>query len=330
MIIGFLSNKLTIRGTEVNLYNYADYNETILGNKSIIITRPYDHVMKVASTDVVPEAYTKFQNRFGEAMEYYINPPDVEDIIKKHKIDVIFIEKFGHKSDGLLFNSCKNIIHAVFRTEDPHGDLFAPVSNTLNELYGTNYPVLPNIVSVADTNENMRSELNIPNDATVFGVYGGADSFDIDYIKQAVRNVGTNPTCNDIYFIFLNIKPFCQESSRIKFLPGTVDLIYKRKFINTCDAMLYGRSGGESFGIACGEFSICNKLVIARATVFEYAHLTFLGENAIKHDSYDELIHILLNWSKYKKDVCNNGYVECMPEPVMRLFKSELDKLFKS
>jgi hypothetical protein len=40
-IIAFLSNNLTLRGTEVALYDYADYNEKILGNKSIIITRDY-------------------------------------------------------------------------------------------------------------------------------------------------------------------------------------------------------------------------------------------------------------------------------------------------
>jgi hypothetical protein len=40
--IAFLSNKLTLRGTEVALYDYADYNEKILGNKSVIITRDYE------------------------------------------------------------------------------------------------------------------------------------------------------------------------------------------------------------------------------------------------------------------------------------------------
>lgn len=37
--IALLSNKLTLRGTEVSLYDYAYYNETLLNNKSIIITR---------------------------------------------------------------------------------------------------------------------------------------------------------------------------------------------------------------------------------------------------------------------------------------------------
>ncbi len=43
-IVGFLSNKLTLRGTEIAVYDYADYNETILNNKSIIITRDYNKI----------------------------------------------------------------------------------------------------------------------------------------------------------------------------------------------------------------------------------------------------------------------------------------------
>ena len=35
MKVAFLSNKLTLRGTEIVLYTYAHYNEIILKNKSI-------------------------------------------------------------------------------------------------------------------------------------------------------------------------------------------------------------------------------------------------------------------------------------------------------
>ncbi len=36
--VAFHSNQLGIRGTEVALYDYARYNEEILGNKSYIIS----------------------------------------------------------------------------------------------------------------------------------------------------------------------------------------------------------------------------------------------------------------------------------------------------
>ena len=42
----FYDNNLTLRGTSVALYNYADYNEKILGNKSIIMAKPDDILNK--------------------------------------------------------------------------------------------------------------------------------------------------------------------------------------------------------------------------------------------------------------------------------------------
>lgn len=326
MRIGFLTNKLTIRGTETNLYNYADFNEKILKNESIIITRPYDYVMNVSPRDVHKSVYTHFANRFK--IEYYYNNSDVDDIVKQNKIDVLFIEKAGSKNDGLVFNCCKTIIHAVFTTEEPHGDLYAPISENVNKNCKTNFPVLPNIVNIADTNDNLCKELGIPEDAIVFGSYSGADEYTVDYVKKAVCDIVENDAFKNIYFIYLNIDRFGPNSERLKFLPGTPNLEYKRKFINTCDAMLYGRKGGETFGISCGEFSVAGKLVIGRAGEDGRAHEEYLGENMIKHTSYEEVFNIITNWQKYAKPVMNSGYDNFKPENVMKLFKEQLDMLF--
>lgn len=50
--VAFLSNKLTLRGTEVAIYDYAHYNETLLGNHSIIITRDYNRIKNEYDVDV--------------------------------------------------------------------------------------------------------------------------------------------------------------------------------------------------------------------------------------------------------------------------------------
>jgi hypothetical protein len=325
-IIGFLSNKLTLRGTEVNLYNYAEFNETMLGNKSIIITRPYEYVMNVSPRDVTHLAYNNFKSRFP--IEYYITPSDIEHIVKKNNIDVLFIEKAGSPTDGLVFNCCKTIIHAVFRTNEPHGDLYAPISDTLNKKYGTNYPVLPNIVRVFDTNENLRKELGIPNDATVFGSYSGADEYTNEDVKKAVSSICINPAFNNIYFIYLNVDKFGPESPRLKFLPGTADMRYKRMFINSCDAMLYARNDGETFGLAIGEFSVCNKPVIACPGQHDNAHEVILGDNMIKFHNYSEVYDIITSWPKYNKDVSKNGYKEYTPESVIANFDKHIKLLF--
>ena len=52
--IAFHSNQLCLRGTEVALFNYAKYNEEILGNKSVIFTSPNTNL----------DALPKFQERF--------------------------------------------------------------------------------------------------------------------------------------------------------------------------------------------------------------------------------------------------------------------------
>ena len=325
MKIGFLSNKLTLRGTEVNLYDYARYNEEILKNESVILTRPYDHVLIHSRKDVHPAAYKKFQDRFK--VEYYINPNDIIDIVKKNNIDVLFIEKAGDPNDGLVFDCCKTIIHCVFTSLKCHGTAYTVISQHINDISKTNYKILPNIVDIYETDENLKKDLNIPDNAIVFGTYSGADEFNIDYVIKVIRDIVNDPKYDNIYFIFMNVIPFMRETNRIRFLDGTADMQLKRKFINTCNGMIYGRNDGETFGIACGEFSICNKPVIAKSFANARAHFDILKDNMIKHSNYNELHDTLTNWNKYNKDVSNNDYNLYRPEKVMEIFKEVLDNL---
>jgi hypothetical protein len=86
MKIGFLSNKLTLRGTEVCLYDYADMSEKILGHSSVILTRPIQLVQQVSPRDVHPQAYEKFTRRFP--VFFFSEPHEVRDIVKREGIDV--------------------------------------------------------------------------------------------------------------------------------------------------------------------------------------------------------------------------------------------------
>jgi hypothetical protein len=322
--IAFLSNKLTLRGCEVALYNYAHYNETILNNSSIIITRDIEKLK--GSADVHPDAYKKFRDRFP--VFYYENKDDVEKILKSEECDIVFIEKAGSPTDNLWFDSCKNIIHSVFTLEEPHGDAYTSLSEWLNIHHHTNYPVIPYMVDIHQTTDNLRRFLNIPEDALVFGTYSGAECFNIDYVIQCVKDIVNQKKHPNIYFIFMNIKPFMESSEHIRFLEGTHIMEYKRMFINTCDAMLYGRDKGETFGLACGEFSLCDKPIIGRSKEHSASHLHILGDTMIKHNNYDELYDILTNYNKYKIDVTNNNYKKYTPEYAMTHFKSVCDSLF--
>jgi len=311
-IIGFLSNKLTLRGTEIAMYDYADYNETILHNKSIIITRNYNCIK--GEFDVSEEAYIKFKNRFN--VEYYENQKNIDDIVVKNGITHLYIIK-GGGWDGIISSKCKNLIHCVFTSKTQHGQVYSTISDEVNRISGTNYPVVPHMIRLHDTNDNMRSELNIPDEAIVFGRYGGVETFDIKFVYNSIKEILNKR--NDIYFIFMNTNKFYIHKNII-YLNGTTDMYIKRKFINTTDALLHARQDGETFGLSCGEFAVCLKPVITYNGSREKNHIYILKNQAILYNNFEELDNILIDFYKNKYNMDNNGYLHYTPENVMNIF----------
>lgn len=311
-IVAFLSNKLTLRGTEIAIYDYADYNEKILGNKSIIITRDYEKIKNLWDVDI--KAYNKFKSRFE--VFYYESPEDIDKIVIKNGVSHLFIIKAG-SYDGLISKYCKNIIHCVFDVSQPHGQVYTPIGQSINQIHGTNYPVTPHMVTVPECNENLRNELNIPEDAIVFGRYGGTESFDIKFVHNVIKNIVNSR--NNVYFLFMNTNVF-YEHKNIIYLPGNADMIYKRKLINTCDALIHARERGETFGLTCGEFAICKKPVITWGGSKEREHLIILKDKAVIYNNQEELHNIFETFTKNKYDVNENGYMFYNPENVMKIF----------
>jgi len=313
-IVAFLSNKLTLRGTEVAIFDYAHYNEKILGNKSIIITRDYNKVKYEYDVDI--QAYNKFNERFS--VFYYVNQENIDDIIIQNNATHIFIIKAGDW-DGLFSSKCKNIIHCVFSTNQPHGNVYTPIGQTVNNICNTNYPVMPHIVTLPESNNNLRTKLKIPEDSIIFGRYGGKETFDIKFVYDTIKQILNDR--NDIYFLFMNTNIF-YEHKNIIYLPGNSDMVYKREFINTCDALIHARGSGETFGLTCGEFAICEKPVITYGNSTENEHLLILKEKAVIYNSENELYDIFNTFTKDKYNMKENGYMFYTPENVMDIFKN--------
>lgn len=320
--IAFLSNFLSIRGTEVALYDYANYNETILNNKSIIITRAYERVKQ--SVDAHTCVYDKFENRF--AVFYYRTRDDIEKILEAQHCDILYVIKSG-ENDGLYSEKRKTIIHCVFAMDQPHGDVYIGISNYVARIYGKNmYKVLPHIVNLPQTSVNLRHQLNIPEKSLVFGRYGGYTTFDIKFVHEVVEEFASQN--ENIYFLFMNTENFCKENHKnIIFLDATTDLIEKVKFINTCDALLHARQDGETFGLACGEFALKDKIVITYGKSKDYAHLDIMKNDCLVYNNYDELMDILVNFDTKKIgiNVQNNGYKKFTPEYVMDIFRNVIN-----
>lgn len=183
--------------------------------------------------------------------------------------------------------------------------------------------LLPNIINISECNDDLRNTLNIPNDAIVFGRYGGYGQFDIPYVHEVVKYVAQ--TMPNIYFIFMNTSPFVQGIPNIIYLEPTPDLIQKKKFINTCNAMLHARTDGETYGMACGEFAVARKPIITTYTG-PCAHIEILKEKVITYANPSSLYDILTNFKKYSVDMTDNGYIKYKPEFIMPTFKMLLDK----
>lgn len=310
MKIGFVPFHLSERGTTTAVYDYAYYNEKLLGNKSIIFYEK-DHPLNFN------EYETKFNNEF-ECYPYN-KFSEIDEIVKRECIDALYLIKYGSKDDNIVIN-CPNLIHSVFVGE-PHGEKYAFVSRFLSEKYENKIPYIPHMINLPKTNENLRDELNIPKDALVFGGLGGKNSFDIAFVHKCIDNI-INETPN-IYFLFMNFNQNTNDHPRIIYMKPTIDKLFKVKFINTCDAMIHARSMGETFGLACGEFSTCNKPVITYLTdnkSYDKEHIRILGSKGLYYNDEKTLLDI---FRKFKKDdeLDFNCYKDYEPIKVMRIFE---------
>lgn len=322
MNIGFFIRHFSERGTEVAIYDYAKYNEEILNNKSYIICFT-EETQKKINFPIERYSYDKFKNRF-EIIEIQ-NINDMKNVIKQYNLLFFYTLTAGCGNDIYQFNNkniwgnCKTIKHCVFEANYPESDFYIVIHDYLNLKYSTNYLVIPHMINLPSINENLRDELKIPKDAIVYGRHGGMFTFDLNIAHNAIKEyLNLDKNC---YFLFLNTYKFYQHP-RIIYLDRNIDLDYKAKFINTCDAMIHARQTGETFSISIGEFSIKNRPIIT-CPIGDFAHIKILGDKAIMYTSSEELINIFKN-IKYiinsREDW--NAYRLYTPEYVMSLFKN--------
>lgn len=313
MKIAFHSNQLGIRGTEIALYDYAYYNREILGNESVIISD--------ANADLT--TLDKFKLEFEVFL--YNDFVEVHEFVKQHNIEGIYYQKSG-QLDNKLVPGIRNMVHSVFQFNQPHGDVYSYISPWLAEkMTGNRDNAVPYIVDILkyDHDANYREVLGIPEEATVFGYYGGHTSFNIEFAQKAVSDVARNNP--NIFFLFMNVEPFCNLSNII-FTAGTTDYGKKIGFINTCDACIHARNGGESFGLTVAEFSSKNKPVITTTycteALCDMAHIEMLGDRAIIYNDYNDLVEILTNFSNITNNKTDwNAYTNYIPTLVMKQFK---------
>lgn len=305
-----------MRGTEVALYDYARYAEELLGHSPVILAvngppHPEDSL----------EVRQKFTRRFETVFVDSID--EIDRDLERRRVDLLY--KLKHlKADRWVSQVVPTAVHEVFRSRVSQavGDHYAYVSPWLARYAsGGAVAAVPHIVSVASPTSDLRKQLGIPASATVFGGYGGQTSFDIPGAKRAVARLLEGR--KDAYFVSMNFTPFVAHE-RAFFLPGSAAVQDKANLIAATDAMLHARRRGETFGLACGEFSLLNKPVITFAGSNERSHIEVLGDKAVLYSTEPELDRILSdfdrvemsrqNWDTYSADYA--------AVPVMKQFDS--------
>ena len=282
---------MSLRGSENALWDYANFNETILGNYSVIC-----HPADLENAE--NPTFAKWKSRFQ--LVAYRTKAELSSKLKERGVDILYQIKPG-PYDGFVVSGVKNCIHSMFLSDEFHGDCFAYVSRWASSVMtGKEESFVPHFVPQFASEEDLRGKLGIPKGAKVFGRHGGGDTFNIPFVREAVvRHARQNP---DDHFVFLNTESIreAENLTNIHYLPATVDPVEKAKFLGTCDAMLHARQHGETFGLAVGEFALLGKPVITFADSRERAHLEMLGRQSLQYRHADELIKILRDFHPHR------------------------------
>jgi len=338
MKIAFHSSYLGFRGTEVALMDYAWGNREILKNESFFLLPWREeagrHPVLATMQAVAP-------------VRLYRSPDEREAILRDEGADFFYCVKNGF-NDGVFSRRVPTGIHAIFRESEFHGDVYAYISDWLSRVMAHGCAaVAPWMVRLAEEVGDLRTreggpaggrwvagegrraevgdpwkELAIPKEATVIGRHGGDDSFDIPWVQTAVIETARNRP--NIWFLFLNTRPFEGAAGlpNIRFLPATADSVRKRRFLNTCDAMIHGRRRGETLGMACLEFASLGKPVLTFTGSPELAHLDILGSSALPYQNRAELNALLQSPDRWPDaGGWKSRFEDYQPETAMRRFQ---------
>jgi hypothetical protein len=214
-------------------------------------------------------------------------------------------------------------VHAQFLCDEFHGDIYAYLSPWMSRVMtGREDSFVPFYVPRLESAENLRKQLQIPSEARVFGRHGGWDTFNIPFVRKVVADQARRNPAD--HFLFLNTKPIdgTEQLPNVHYLPATVDLGEKARFLATCDAMIHARDTGETFGLAVGEFAVLGKPVVTFSESKERAHLEMLGNQALLYRHAGELAKILREFRPHKT---HGTMYEIFADPkvVMELFQKK-------
>ena len=191
-----------------------------------------------------------------------------------------------------------------------------------------NHYVVRNPIEAPYSTENLREELNIPQDAFVFGRIGRDDKNIYDPINiEAYAKVANSNT----YFIIVNpSRPARDDIKRLnitsaKFIERTTSEVRLSQFYNTIDVLAHARKDGE-----CNPANVWEAFAHGKPAISHYAH-PFNGHIEVIRDcgfvvlkgDVDEYARIMkkfinkeIDYFKISEKCINNWEKTCTPDIV--------------
>jgi hypothetical protein len=311
----FHDNEAGERGTQVAMFDYAEYSEKYFNVKSKIF-------FANDSSRLHAKPLKHFQDRFPVIL-YEMEEPQSKPVggrfmleaLLREGCDFLYVIKAGGiGSQPSLENLSPEVvpmgIHAVFDWE-PHLSSYAAISPEVAKKQHRNSAAIPSpmivphiVRPVEDWSAylqipDLRKSLNISSEALVICRHGGFKTFDISFVHRAIQEllVSSSPSFPDLHFLFVNTKQFPNYlphpltelfHQRFHFLPMIVDLQEKEKYYRTCNAMLHARNVGETFGLSIAEMSVRN-IPVMTSPGTEQEHIRILGKKGFVYHSGQEL-----------------------------------------
>jgi len=310
MKILFHANTLNFRGTTVAVTDYAKYNQEILGNDSVIVYNESLGYEKDMGTENI--VLHNLKKRFN-IISY--KEGELQKIVDRERVDFAYFIRAGQQE--ALPENVKTGVHSVFQFHEPHGNVYAYISEWLANKMPGEHPFVPHIVSLPKPNKDYRKQFNISEEQIVIGRYGGHYTFDIPFVKQAIEKLILKD--NRFVFLFMGTDPFISNKN-VRHITETHDLQKKANFISTCDAMVHARQRGESFGLSIAEFLSLDKPVLAWEGGHDLNHLEMLKDSFTLYNE-DNFIGKLMNVKALSNRSWSQRTELYKPEAVMNKFK---------
>ena len=191
-----------------------------------------------------------------------------------------------------------------------------------------NHYVVRNPIEAPYSTENLREELNIPQDAFVFGRIGRDDKNIYDPINiEAYAKVANSNT----YFVIVNPSNRCRSDIKrlniknARFIEPTISEVRLSQFYNTLDVLAHARKDGE-----CNPANVWEAFAHGKPAISHYAH-PFNGHIevirdcgfVVLKDDVDEYARIMkkfiykeIDYFKISEKCINNWKKTCTPDIV--------------